>query len=206
MARFNEILVGRYNRLAQKLLSMKGPSSLVTLSDELFAVVPMFHGVENRYLESWERFGSAGSQGAVAASFSTAQIRNPPSSNVMVVLEKVNFSSATAAVSPNVSIGALTTDLPTQTLLAGAFDPRGRTSSTAVVSRAAQGAVTLLSTAVWGVTAMPANWNVELILYPNQEITILPGFGLRVIDQTANDNFNFVFWWRERFLEESERT
>ncbi len=67
MARYNEILVGRYNRFLQKLLSMKGPASMPQLAGELQATFPFFNGVENRNLEGWGRWATRGVQLGVAA-------------------------------------------------------------------------------------------------------------------------------------------
>ncbi len=95
MARFNEILVGRYNRMVQKLLSMKGTATLVTFSDEAMAVLPLFYGAENRYLEGWDRFGVAVGTAAGAAGNRTVwRLRNPTNSNVVTVVEKILIPSA----------------------------------------------------------------------------------------------------------------
>ena len=83
MARFNEILVGRYNRLIQKLFGMKGDAALFQFSTEMMAVLPMFMGNENRYLESWTLFGLSLQQAAVAANTSAipyVPMRIPPPS------------------------------------------------------------------------------------------------------------------------------
>src|SRR6266851_4747570 len=66
MARFNEILVGRYNRSLQKLLSMKGQAVMPQLASELQPTFSFFSGAENRYLESWERFGNRQPPAALA--------------------------------------------------------------------------------------------------------------------------------------------
>src|SRR5438034_3476406 len=93
MARFNEILVGRYNRFVQKLLSMKGDAPVPQLASEFQPIIPTFSGVENRYLEGWDRFSITLSQTAVAAQTNGLQFRNPAGSNVIAVFEKWAFLS-----------------------------------------------------------------------------------------------------------------
>jgi hypothetical protein len=54
MAKYNEILTGRYNRFIQKLFSMKGPAPAPQLSSDIAMQMSFFNGVENRYLEGWD--------------------------------------------------------------------------------------------------------------------------------------------------------
>src|SRR5260370_18480671 len=126
MARYNEILVGRYNRMLQKLFGMKGGVVAPQLASEISAAFPLFSGVENRYLESWNRFTSVVNQVALAGTPAQWQLRNT-TSNVIAVIEKLTISSSTA------QLVAVTTDLtPGQALSATVAvtvpDPRdGRT-------------------------------------------------------------------------------
>src|SRR6516164_6184652 len=98
MARFNEILSGRFNRALQKLTSIKGEAPAPVLGSEILPVFPMFFGNENRYLESWQTFGSLSGISAVAAQFSIFHFRNPTGSNVIAVVTKLTLSNTQAAV------------------------------------------------------------------------------------------------------------
>src|SRR5713226_9548531 len=92
MAIFNEILVGRYNRALQKLLAIKGSPPLRQLGGEMMPVISIFRGVEDRYLESWDRFGIVMQSTGGVGQFPAVRIRNPAGSNIMAVLEKIVLS------------------------------------------------------------------------------------------------------------------
>src|SRR5260370_32873282 len=99
MARYHESLVGRYNRMLQKLFGMKGGVVAPQLASEISAAFPLFSGVENRYLESWNRFTSVVNQVALAGTPAQWQLRNT-TSNVIAVIEKLTISSSTAQLVP----------------------------------------------------------------------------------------------------------
>src|SRR5712664_3947513 len=95
MAKFNEILVGRYNRFLQKVLSMKGGPPSAQLSTE---IQPQFSfpdlGKETRIFLGWDHFYfSANVPAGGVGNTSGVKIRNPVANNVIVVLEKITFSS-----------------------------------------------------------------------------------------------------------------
>lgn len=202
MARYNEILVGRFNRFMQKIFSMKGPASLVSLTDELQPTFQFFNGAENRYLESWDRYGAIITQPAVAANFGQIRFRNPVGSNVVVVVEKVTFSGTLAdialfQVAPQVS------DLATAVVLTlSRFDNRGRAQATLLVSRTAAGAG--VTPTQWQGNFL-ANTTLDVLTTDLQEFPILPGDCLNLGSNTVNQALNVAVWWRERFLEDSER-
>jgi hypothetical protein len=208
MARFNEILVGRYNRQLQKLLGMKGPASLVTLNEEVHAAFPLFSGVENRYLEQWQRFASVGAPVTAPAAGNRAawRIRNPAGSNVIGVIEKfLMFANATDQ--PFLNFNNVATVMPTEsTPSVGStnLDGRGQQGgSTCIISASLNfGAV---GAANWQMI-IPINTNLELVLIEDQEMVLAPGTQITVIANTlaqALVTVNVI--WRERFLEDSER-
>jgi hypothetical protein len=204
MARFNEILVGRYNRFLQKLMGMKGGPPSPQLASEITAALTLFNGVENRYLEQWDRFGINQLQAAVAAQTSRIQYRNPVGSNVIAVFEKLIVGSNVAADQPTVNQGAATTDLATDaTTSVQVLDPRGRTASTLRVSRqaAAGGGVGLAYLQLF----FAANVQVDVIFFEDQEIPLLPGQALQIASNNVNTALIVGAIWRERFLEDSER-
>lgn len=207
MARFNEILVGRYNRFIQKLLSMKGDASLFQFSSEMGAYLPLFSGVENRYLEAWDRYGNSSSQAGVAAVTSGIRLRNPAGSNVLAVIEKIFVHNAASAVDqPLLQIGPATTDLSVITTMTGArMDSRCRPNPSLINSRSGAVSATNLTANLLQYAVNANTQNFDLLVFEEQEITMLPGDAVQVASNTVNTQMSVSFFWRERFLEESER-
>src|SRR5260370_2123300 len=78
MARFNEILVGRYNRFLQRLLSMKGGPPAPQLASEIQPQMDVEAlPVELRFLLGWHLYQNTVSQGASVGNAAGVQIRNP---------------------------------------------------------------------------------------------------------------------------------
>lgn len=205
MARFNEIQVGRYNRYLQKLLSMKGEVPAPQLAAEISTHFALFNGAENRYLEQWDLFGAALNIGGAALNQSAVRLRNPSGSNVLACFTKI---SATVGAASNVLMynGVTTTDLATVTSIAKSrFDARSRPSPTLIASiqNTAVTAPTLDNLAVQN--PAPTTGFLEIIAYECQEIPLLPGDAIELVAQTVNVSIFGSFFWRERFLEDSER-
>jgi hypothetical protein len=204
MAGFNEILVGRYNRALQKLLSMKGAAAMNTLSGELAATISTFYGVENRYLESWNRFGVSTTVAAGGAGNRAGfRFRNPPG-NLVAVIEKL-IVSTNVADQPflNYSNTAATVDLA-QTVVTVNTGLDNRGSPSPGLSVTASGNVgALLGVTVESVT-LPAVSNFDFIVFEDHEIPIMPGSSYTLYSSILNSTFNFSMLWRERVLEESE--
>lgn len=206
MAVYNEILAGRFNRALQKITSIKGSPPVRTLGSEILPVFPLFWGVENRYLEGWDRFGAAINQPAGGAgTFSQVRLRNPVGSNVIAVFEKLTWCDLNAAVDqPTLNVAAQTADLATGiALTANRFDPRGRPQPTLIASRGTPVVGNPGTQWFGGVSAGSGIY--DFVTYENQEVTLLPGDALSVGNNNPNNVINFNFWWRERFLEDSER-
>jgi len=204
MALDNEINVGRYNRFLQKLLSMKGKPPAPQLASEISTSISFFSGVENRYLESWDRFAAAFFLAAVAANQDGVRIRNPVGSNVILVLERIELSEL---LSDNVglALGTATTDLAV-TSTGGSIDFRGRPLPSAITSTqtttptipALTGAFTLARPFI------AANTPYFFVYDENQEINLGPGQALQINTNTVNQGLSVALLWRERALEESE--
>jgi hypothetical protein len=64
--------------------------------------------------------------------------------------------------------------------------------------------VPVVGTAI-DVVNVPANSPWQAINFEHQELTLLPGDSYS-LSATPNTALQAGFWWRERFLEESERT
>src|SRR6266849_2013918 len=205
MARFNEILVGRYNRFLQKFLSIKGGPPSPQLASEIMAGWAMFHGAENRYLEGWDEF---------AASFSLAtggvgnvdslRVRNPVGSNVIAVFFKASAATSTPPDTAILESGPSLADLIPNALANNRFDARSRPQTSMNISTTGAPATALGS--IKALATMGANFTYDFIVHENQEIPILPGDAIQLRQGTTNQPIIFTLQWRERFLEDSERT
>jgi hypothetical protein len=209
MARFNEILVGRYNRFMQKLLSMKGDASLFQFSSEMGGYLPFFSGAENRYLEGWNRFGWSFQNGPTAAQTNGMRLRNPLGSNIVAVIEKITMISTNNVISLLVSLGDDNPDLETIAAIAPCpLDSRQGSlathtsnliASTGALSPPAQ---RVIYQGFGGQTGGQLN---DVINDENQEITVLPRRSITLQQVGANSILIGSIFWRERLLEESER-
>lgn len=207
MAVYNEIGIGRWNRFIQKITDIKGSPPARQLMSEIGFVHGIFHGAENRYLESWDRFGMVFTVAASAANESAFQVRNPAGSNVIAVFEKVQIGNANAAVQQAVaSSGIVAADLA---VVAGSqnwrLDPRGRQQPTLLVSTQNSTPTVTSLIAQWGNVWLPVGGSYDVIQDSIHEIPVLPGDGLRVVAQQVNAALAVAVIWRERFLEPAER-
>ncbi len=216
MAVFNEILVGRYNRFLQKVTGIKGPPPSAALAGEIMPVLPLeLFGVENRYLASWERFGFFISAAAVVAQRSALRLRNPPGSNMVAVVEKINVSQFAGGTSQTVLAAynfppPPVADFTVSANVQARFDSRGRPTATLVPSFSsnagvAGGAFFYESVIPQTIPGATAAGSIELIQEENQELPLLPGDAITLWGATTGLEINASVWWRERFLEESER-
>lgn len=211
MARFNEILVGRYNRFLQKFLSMKGGPPAPQLASEIAATFALFHGQENRILEAWNIFGVAANVAAAAGFTSGVRLRNPVGSNVIAVVTALRISE-TQADAPFSANGGATADLATVLGTANAnFDsrlgPPTATSSVCILSRqnTAAAVPALTNQNTFDALRVQANVPRDLIFFEDQEITILPGSAIQIIAGAVNFDLEVAIMFRERALEDSER-
>src|SRR5260370_17773678 len=83
MARFNEILVGRYNRMLQKLFSMKGSPPAAQLASEIGATIEIERvSVDQRWLIG-TRFWARVQQVAGVGNTRQIRLRNPPATTTL---------------------------------------------------------------------------------------------------------------------------
>jgi hypothetical protein len=212
MAVYNEILVGRYNRWFQKVTGIKGGAPVKQLGSEILPVLPILHGIEERYLYSWFRFRAATTSGPIAAVTSGLRIRNPAGSNVIACIEssRLHAIPADAAYVATLNRGQIGVDLDTTAGLAGGSqreDPRGQAASTCILSINTVALVTLNNaTQIMSQVVAPSGVD-DSVRTQNQEILLFPGDSLQWANITAqNAALRVSLCWRERFLEESERT
>src|SRR5258708_29974611 len=201
MAKFNEILSGRFNRALQKLLSMKGGPPAGQLARKMGVQFPLPLGVEFRYLEQWERSGVVPLAAGVAAANSAVRLRNPAGSNIIAVVEKITASTPGLVSPVTVSIGSALADLVTP-FTPNPLDPRGRPNSTLFCSGGTSiGAGTAIEFANLAINA-----NYDFILTKNKEINRLPGQTIQLRLATRDDWVDVTFHFWKVFLEDSERT
>ncbi len=203
MARYNEILVGRYNRYLQKLFGMKGNAPAPQLAGDISTVFPLFSGVEHRYLEGWERFHRFANPTGGVAQVSAVRIRNPATSNVICVIEKALVALAGGA---QVTFHQQATGLDLTSVLSLAntrMDARGRPQGIMVLSQTTNYTNPGFD---HGSIRMVSGTNVDIVLDENQELTLLPGDDFTIQLLQANATLEVSLIWRERFLEDSERT
>ncbi len=201
---YNEIQVGRFLRYFQKVFSMKGTEPReITLAPEVMPITGLLlGGVEDRYLLGWDTFSRFATANAVAAQNSAFQLTNPAGSNIVAVVEFLMVNEAAAdlfRLDHQVAVADLPTLTPAENLGADR-SKRGSSLSLSVGNNV-------------GVPATPfgggqvlANSPYLLIVDENQEVEIQPGRQIRGITNAVNVQLLFMVRWRERFLEESERT
>jgi hypothetical protein len=204
MAKYNEILTGRHNRFVSRLFGMKGDAPASQLSGDIQMVHPFFHGAENRLLESWSLWGVNKNIAANAANSGTFQLRMPAGTNVIAVIEKLAVWTTSASVEALVGTKAQAADLAT---LSTSFTRDTRllatTGSTAIASSTN---VTVPGPNAFGDFLTLASVMYDVITTPDCEIVISPGFCVQLQLLNANVNLAVTCWWRERALEETERT
>jgi len=215
MARFNEILSGRFNRALQKYFSMKGGPPAAQLASE---IAPNFQfnqmGVDFRYLEGWNRFfaSSAGTVGN-AGNSPTFRLTNDAGTNVIAVIEKllvgtvaadkidITFQNNQPLVSGHVpNLGTILPSL--------AMDQRQQ--GTSLTQQSVLTASTSVVTNTAGVLAhkrqSQAGVDIDVITHEDGQIVMLPQTLLNIFSEAAASTLFVSVIWRERFLEDSERT
>lgn len=192
----------RVSQWLEKRFNAKGGQVITDLDPSLGVEMSFPSGVEDRYLQGWNRFAVAVTVTAVAAQNSRVRFRNPAGSNTIAVLEQLAVTS-TVLDSPLVTWGAVNTDLLTLTTLTFTrMDPRGNPTPTSVVSsnQQATGGQAFLQRDV------AANSTIDYINNTDQEIPNLPGQAVDIQANTANTQIIVTLMWRERALELSELT
>lgn len=205
MARFNEILAGRYNRFLQKIFQLKGGPPSSQLASEVMPVFPFFAGIENRPLESWQRYWAMFTVAGVAAVNSALRLRNPANSNVIAIFELLSYMNEAALDSPFLEsniVNPFNTDLAT----VGTYPALSRMDARMAVTNPTLifSSGTTVNLQARARRFAPANVSIDFILTDIQELTLLPGDALQVRSNNANQQIDVTVIWRERALEESE--
>lgn len=202
MALVNEILVGRFNSILNKLLGMKEGAPSPQVSSDIVPTIPLeVDRPEWRYLAN-ERLCWAGVvRAAVAAQNSSILLYNPSGSNVIAVVTNVQ---------PALNAG--------QTVYAGHYDlnpvvagwsQAGSGLRDSRFSRTTQ--ITTCQTytlAQVGVAVTTILWRYNMYGQPCPPIPfpiiLTPGTGLAVAASAVNNTLDCSFAWTERALEPSE--
>lgn len=209
MAVFNEILVGRFNRYLQKLTSIKGPAPTPALGTEISGQLDLNSvKTEDRYLLSIDSFWLTNSTGPTAAATSSCRLRNPQTSNVIAVIEFIGFwESVQDIAQPGIEITFarnILGDLATSGI-ATPLDSRTARVGSVCVNSVQAGALPLANVLLT-VPEVTANSFFGLTLYEAMEIPLLPGSAVQVTTTAVNTHLEVTMKWRERFLEDSERS
>ncbi len=205
MARFNEILVGRYNRFFQKLFSMKGGPPAPQLASE---VQPSFNiedvTAELRFLQGVYIYGMSSSIPPLAANFGTFRLRNPTVSGVLAIIEGIQAHNVTTSDSFTIQLGTPGANDLTSILVTRSRDGRNKSASALIGSIQAV-AVTQIGGTISQIAVPNGNLSGNWPTLREQTIILSPGDELQVQSTTANSTIFFSVQWRERIIEDSEK-
>lgn len=201
MARYNEILVARFNRALTRHLGIKGEAPAPQVAGEIQPMLPMFGAVGDRLFEGWDRFGVTVTVLAVAAKVNVLRLRNPVGSGVMALIEYASLSASTGS-----NIGAFGVIVPgvdlTNVFASVRLDVRGKTNAALIVTQDTLAAGTaslflegdLLNGTVFAFTPSDSEgW-----------LPLPPGMAFDVQSAVVNLGTRHNIIWRERPLEDSE--
>ena len=212
MARFNEILVGRFNRAVQKLFAIKGGPPTAQVSSEVGVQIPFGQmGADFRYLEGWALFAAAinlapsvGNANGVQFSLDNPNV--PRITNIVAVLTRLQIITSLAdviTVSENFAPNLNLTNVGTGIRL----DSRGSRSASALNVSSSQGVIPAFGFTINQFSTQP-NVPYEIILPDEMGIPMngIHNIRLNSLVPTLNVQWYVNVWFRERFLEDSERT
>ena len=212
MARFNEILTGRFNRALQKELQLKGGPPSAQLASEIMPTYPFFRGREARITEEWRTYAIVLLPVATAGQISGCRLRNPIGNNVIAVIERISFHNRTATddhllifVTSKVAanIGDLGGATPNGVSLDSRQAPEGQGSS---IRPSSGNSITQFAGSQIGQFAAAAFVEVTILVSGIQELPLAPGSTITLATIGANEALVSSWQWRERVLEESELT
>ena len=95
-----KLQTGRFERLAARTYSIKGPGALVDLDETVLGVLQLERqaGMESHYMQGWETFGLTSELAANAGDYSWMLISNPIGSDTIAVIDWYQRSNATATL------------------------------------------------------------------------------------------------------------
>ena len=206
MARFNEILTGRHNRLFQKLFSMKGGPPAPQLSTE---VQPNFDiedtPIELRFLKGEYIYGVSVAAAVVAAQFSFFQLRNPPTSGVIAIVESIYMFNISGPQQYVIQFGQPGAN-DASVSLTRSRDGRQLAKSSTIASVGNTTVGTQIGTSIAQLGVNGANVTERFPNFKEGSLVLTPGDEVRVITLIAATQDFYSFLWRERLLEDSEKS
>src|SRR5260370_14784413 len=148
MAIVNEMLEGCCTRGLQKRFAIKGGPPVRQLGGEIMPVHPLRSGVENLWLEGWNRFVSFTDINSGVGPIVGVRMRHPTGSNVMGVLEGLWSLNVTTASRHRfqLSYGAAQADLLGGTFAAFIVDSRAGIGLSSTISFSFAANATTLTT------------------------------------------------------------
>lgn len=199
---YNDIGVGRYNRLAQRLLQVKAAPPMPTLAGELSAsLVLECDRPEWKFLGGERLLQCSQSIAAAAGLPSTARLRNPRISGVLAIVEGLIAGSD----SNNLIVWGIATTITANLANAANPGPLVRDSRGAQSGGAASCIVTTdnvgIAANIIGRVRVLASTPTP---YLPVEIVLGPGGSIEISATTNNTILDFTILWRERMQEESE--
>ena len=207
MAKYNEILVGRFARYLQKITGIKGSVPTPQLAGEISSNIPFCSFPSDYVHQGWDYFGVQLPQAGQAANNSAVRLRNPAGSNVLAVILKGFSALLQGEVSGNFLLdynnpdgGNLTTVVP---FSVQNLDARARPTPSLIFSR--QNAYVTTGVNIWQAGCL-GNQGYDVIVDPSHALTLLPGTSYTFSNSNLNQAVRWNVWWIERYLEESERT
>lgn len=200
----NEVLVGRYNGILAKLLSMKERAPSPIIGAELLpAVVLESDRPEFHFLGGTKLVMGSANQAAVAGELAAIIVNNPASSGILLVITRL-FNRATGGL---LLFGQTFTGTPTGTKSAvNHCDTRWGTTVVAGQHAGIAGQILSASNAVSLITA-PGYFTVAPNEYRDDStlrIVLAPGTFFVIESNTANNPLRMAFLWYERAIEASE--
>jgi hypothetical protein len=199
----NEVQVGRFSHLLERLLSMKGELATQQLAPELLPVLCLENDRPEWAALANERLCyGGGAQGAVAGEFAAVQLVNPPTGDTLMVLDRMIISPFSA---DSLSFGAINTLFSGGGVSLGNTAFRdGRLTQGVDTTRgivASQTSVGFPMTGVMSINPVAANLLPIDMPFP---YVMQPGRGIGVAVAAVNVALIVAFFWRERKLEASE--
>jgi len=85
-----KLQTGRFERLAARTYSIKGPGALVDLDETVLGVILLERqgGMESHLIQDWRTYGTNLPEGAVVGQYAWVAIHNPAGSKQIVVLDR----------------------------------------------------------------------------------------------------------------------
>ncbi len=208
MAKYNEILVGRFNNHLKKHLSMKGDAPAPQLASELMPTLALHTDRDSLFHQGWNMFSVQVLQSPAAASFANLRLRNPLGSNIIAIIYRAVLLTTTAdGIIPSQLCSGLSnadsaTIISTQN---GRWDGRhSLNAGSALIASTTAGASSVFPTQRMMISAA-ANGLAEFLRNYDDRYPLLPGDST-LMQGNSNGTVNTMeFWWMERFLEDSER-